>query len=48
MDNGLIFPYPRECANAEASDAKYLTPASPSGLIRLIVRSRLVVGKLKG
>ena len=48
MDNGLIFPYPRKCANAEASDAKHLTPGSPSGLIRLIVRPELVVGKLKG
>jgi len=38
----------RECANAEAGDAKHLTPGSPSGLIRSIVRSRLVVGKLKG
>jgi hypothetical protein len=28
MDNGLIFPYPRKCANAEASDAKYLTSGS--------------------
>ena len=46
MDNGLIFPYPRKCANAEASDAKHLTLGSLSGLIRLIVRSRLVVGKL--
>ena len=24
MDNGLIFPYPRRCANAEAGDAKHL------------------------
>ena len=48
MDNGLIFPYPRECANAEACDAKHLTPGSPSGLIRLIVLPGLVVGKLKG
>jgi hypothetical protein len=48
MDNGLIFPYPRKCANAEASDAKHLTPGSPSGLIRSIVQTRLVVGKLKG
>ncbi len=48
MDNGLIFPYPRKCANAEAGNAKHLTSGSPSGLIRLIVRSKLVVGKLKG
>ena len=31
MDNGLIFPYPRECANAEPSDVKYLMPEFPSG-----------------
>ena len=47
MDNGLIFPYPRRRANAEAGDAKHLKPGSPSGLIRWIVRPRLVVGKLK-
>ena len=46
MDNGLIFPYPRKCANAEAGDAKHMTLGSPSGLIRLSVRSRLVLGKL--
>lgn len=26
MDNGLIFPYPLVCANAEPSDAKTLNP----------------------
>ena len=26
MDNGLIFPYPRECAHAESGDAKHLKP----------------------
>jgi hypothetical protein len=31
MDNGLIFPYPREYANAETGDAKHLTPGGPSG-----------------
>jgi hypothetical protein len=31
MDNGLIFPYPRECARAETGDAKHLMPGDPSG-----------------
>jgi len=31
MDNGLIFPYPRECAHAEPGDAKHLKPERPSG-----------------
>ena len=31
MDNGLIFPYPRECAHAEAGDAKHLKPGGLSG-----------------
>ena len=48
MDNGLIFPYPRECAHAETGDAKHLNLAGLSGLAGLIVRTRLVVGKLKG
>jgi hypothetical protein len=31
MDNGLIFPYPRECASAETGDAKHLALVRPSG-----------------
>jgi hypothetical protein len=31
MDNGLIFPYPRGRANAEAGDAKRLMPGCLSG-----------------
>jgi hypothetical protein len=31
MDNGLIFPYPRECARAETGDVKHLTVKDPSG-----------------
>ncbi len=48
MDNGLIFPYPRRSAHAEAGDAERLKPGSPSGLIRWMVRPRPVVGKPKG
>ncbi len=32
MDNGLIFPYPRGRARAEAGDAKHLNLAGLSGL----------------
>ena len=33
MDNGLIFPYPRKCANAEVGDAKHVTLVKPFGVI---------------
>ena len=31
MDNGLIFPYPRKCANAESGDAKHPETGEPFG-----------------
>jgi hypothetical protein len=31
MDNGLIFPYPRERAHAETGDVKRLALGDPSG-----------------
>jgi hypothetical protein len=49
MDNGLIFPYPLVCANAESSDAK--TP-NPGVSLRVGVgssgRSEGVVGERWG
>jgi hypothetical protein len=47
MDNGFIFPYPRECAHAESGDAKH---AKRQVLREELwsLRTRLVVGKPKG
>ena len=48
MDNGLIFPYPRERAHAEPGNAKHVTSRYPFGEMGLSQRPKPVVGKLKG
>ena len=48
MDNGLIFPYPRERAHADPGDAKPARFWFPFGEKEPGGRPRLAVGKLKG